>query len=341
MSSWFTPPLQDASDEALMGLLAGGRQDALGPLYTRYAPVVFSLAAKTLGAAGAEEIVQDVFLAVWRAAPSFDAQRGAVRPWLLQIAHFRIINELRRRSRRPRVQPDADGPAAVELPDREPDPAEAAWQEEERTAVRSAFEALPPTQRQAVGLAFFGGLTHAEVAEQLHLPLGTAKTRIRTGLQRLRLVLTPLLAALALVLGGLLLVIGAQYQAHQAARQRDGRALSLLTASDTADLRLAPTSGMPDEAHGRYRGRPGAAIAVFTLSHVPPAPAGQTYQVWVQHGGTWTSLGVLRPDTSGGARLIAEAPQFMELPEAVQVTLEPDGGSATPRGPVVLLWSGG
>jgi anti-sigma-K factor RskA len=74
---------------------------------------------------------------------------------------------------------------------------------------------------------------------------------------------------------------------------------------------------------------------------VPPAPAGQAYQAWVRHGDTWRSLGVLQPDAGGGARLIAEAPWLVDLPEAVQVTLEPDGGSATPRGPVMLRWPDG
>jgi RNA polymerase sigma-70 factor (ECF subfamily) len=96
------PPLgQSLSDEELMGQLAAGRQDALGPLHGRYASLVFNLAARKLDRATAEEIAQDVFVAVWRKAGTFDPTRGTFRTWVLQIAHFRVINELRQRGRRP------------------------------------------------------------------------------------------------------------------------------------------------------------------------------------------------------------------------------------------------
>src|SRR5262249_17075892 len=116
----------DVSDEDLVGALASGSHEALGPLYSRYAALVFGIAAKSLDDVAGEEIVQDVFLAVWRGAPSFDPERGPVRPWLLQIAHNRIINELRRRSRRPQAERDPGGLRLVALPDPDPDPAVAA-----------------------------------------------------------------------------------------------------------------------------------------------------------------------------------------------------------------------
>jgi RNA polymerase sigma-70 factor (ECF subfamily) len=94
-----------------MRALAAGSEDALRPLYARYAPIVFGLAAHSLERAAAEEIVQDVFLSVWRSAHQYDPARGALRPWLLQIAHYRILNELRRRSRRPRLAPRSRGRA--------------------------------------------------------------------------------------------------------------------------------------------------------------------------------------------------------------------------------------
>ena len=105
-----SPPRLDPSlsDEELMGQLAAGRPEALGPLHGRYATLVFNLAARTLDRATADEVVQDVFVAVWRKAGTFDPARGSFRAWMLQIAHFRVINELRRRGRRPRAtsQPD-------------------------------------------------------------------------------------------------------------------------------------------------------------------------------------------------------------------------------------------
>src|SRR5215472_815340 len=98
----------EGTDEELMRALAGGRQEALGALFARHAPLVFGIARQALDGAAAEDIVQDVFLSVWHGAASFDQARGAFRPWLLQIAHHRVLNELRRRSRKPLSASAAD-----------------------------------------------------------------------------------------------------------------------------------------------------------------------------------------------------------------------------------------
>ena len=174
------------SDEELMRQLAAGRQESLGRLHRRYAPLVFKKAAYSLDRSTAEEIVQDVFLAVWRNAEVFSPERGAFRPWVLRISHFRILNELRRRRRLPRLEPDPDGSLLASLPDDGPEPEELAWRESLRPAMRSACRELPRSQRQAVDLAFFKDLSHQEVAAELRIPLGTVKTRIRTGLRNLR-----------------------------------------------------------------------------------------------------------------------------------------------------------
>src|SRR5271165_5985423 len=122
------PPLGPSlTDEELMGQLAAGRQDALGPLHGRYASLVFNLAAQTLDRATAEEIVQDVFVAVWRKAGTFDPARGTFRAWVLRIAHLRVLNELRRRGRRPRVEPDPEGLHIASVPEHGPEPDRAAW----------------------------------------------------------------------------------------------------------------------------------------------------------------------------------------------------------------------
>jgi len=333
------PLREDYSDEELMRQLAAGAQEALGPLYSRYARLIFHLAVRTLDRPAAEEIVQDVFLAVWRRAATFDPARGAFRPWVLQIAHFRILNELRRRNHQPQLEPDPDGLYLANLPDEGPEPAEATWRASLRAMLQTAWADLPAPQRQALDLAFGEDLTHEQVAAELNLPLGTAKTRIRTGLQNLRSKLAPRMAVLALV--GLLAFLGARYQAELATRQRDERALALLTTSELEALRLAPAPGVPEQTHGHYRGRAGAEIAVLSLSHFPPAPAGQIYQGWVRHEGTWTSLGTGQPDVEGNAHLIAEGPKLAVPPEALQVTLEPVGGSPAPSGPVVIAWRPG
>src|SRR5262245_53359303 len=98
-------PVQNPSDEELITRVAAGSQEALGSLYTRYARLIFNVAAQTLERAAAEEIMQEVFLVVWRRASLFDAARGTFRSWVLQITHFRVLNELRYRSRQPQLAP--------------------------------------------------------------------------------------------------------------------------------------------------------------------------------------------------------------------------------------------
>ena len=180
------PSPRALSDEELMRQLAAGREEPLGRLYRRYASSVFSIAAHSLDRSTAEEIVQDVFLTVWRNAGVFIPERGAFRAWVLKIAHFRILNELRRRRRRPISEPDLDGLLLAGLPDNGPEPEELAWRASLRAGMRSACNDLPPPQRQAVDLAFFKGMSHQEVAAELGIPLGTVKTRIRAGLRNLR-----------------------------------------------------------------------------------------------------------------------------------------------------------
>ncbi len=178
-------PNQNPADEELMYELSSGRQEALEILHHRYASRIFGLVAQTLDRATAQEIVQEIFIAVWRGAGTFDPARGRFRPWVFQIAHNRILNELRRLGRQPQLVEDQDL-GMVDLPDPAPNPAEIVGRREERATMRAAVEALPPTQRRVVDLAFFEDLTYEQVATELHLPLGTAKTRIRAGLQRLR-----------------------------------------------------------------------------------------------------------------------------------------------------------
>jgi RNA polymerase sigma-70 factor (ECF subfamily) len=324
------------SDEELMEQLLAGHQDPLATLYSRYAPLIFSLSAQSLDRGAAEDIVQDVFFTVWKRADTFDAERGAFKPWVLQIAHHRIVNELRRRSRRPQAGSNDDEVDLEALPDDAPDPAENAWQQYRREAVQAAFAGLPPHQRQPLGLAFFDELTHEQVASVLRQPLGTTKSRIRAGLQALRGKLALVVAVLFVACVGA--VFGVRDHDSRGALQRDDRALTLVTSSDTLSARLVAVAGAPSDAHAVYRGRDGADVAVMTFSNLPKLPAGQVYQAWARHGDAWLSLGLVDPDTHGSARLILEGADVPAFPDALEVTREAAPGSTAPSEGVVIAW---
>ena len=177
-------------DTGLVERVAGGDEDALGQLYDHFGQAVHSLCLRIVrDGAVAEELTQEVFVRLWRSAASFQPARGRVSTWLLRIAHNLALNELRRRQSRPVVAPDADWDAAsAGLADTsdESDPVLAASMRERAEAVRHALAQLPAPQRHAIELAFFGGLSQAEVAAAQGEPLGTVKSRIRVGMQRLR-----------------------------------------------------------------------------------------------------------------------------------------------------------
>jgi RNA polymerase sigma-70 factor, ECF subfamily len=335
-----SPVMEYQSDEELMRLITAGRQEALGPLHARYAALIYGVAARSLDRSVAEEISQEVFLAVWRHAASFDPARGAFRVWVLQITRRSVLNELRRRDRRPRATTQSDSSGSDYLPDPGPDPAESVWQEHRRAVVREAVQSLPPPQREALSLAFLEDLTNEQVAAFLKLPLGTTKSRIRSGLRALRGSLAALVAA-GLVLAALC-AAGLREYAQQAAVKRQGRALDLVTNSEVVPRRLGPTPGINPQAHGNYRGRPGVDLAVLTLSYLTPAPGGYEYRAWASHGGRWTLLGRAQLDSHGRSLMIAEGPELATPPDQLQVTLEPvgarAGAGAVPTGPPVIRW---
>ena len=302
------------SDEDLVARLARAdaaqAADALGTLYRRLAGMIFRMAARSLDDAAAADVVQEVFLGVWRGAAGFDPARGSARAWIQQAAANRIANELRRRRRRP-----ADGALAVdELAHDADGPAEAAVAAHRRAVVRAAFASLPAPQRQALALAFIDDLSHAQVAATLGLPLGTAKTRIRTALQSLRRNLAPIAAAITVLLALTTLFL----TRTQSRLELDQRALSLVTASDATNLRLAPVQAT-GATHARYRGRAGTPLAVVTLSSFPSTTQGTPCVVRVRHGERWLTLGSIVPDASGGGLAIFAQPELGELPDEIVI----------------------
>jgi len=169
---------------ALVRAVAAGEEPALHALYARAHRVVFTLAVRiTQSRETAEEVTLDVFHDVWRRAWAYDPVNGTVVGWIMNQARSRAIDRVRFDQRQKRVDPfAADSSEAID----EIDPSELLALKQKSEAVRAALRVLSADERQAVEAAFFSGLTHAEVAERLNEPLGTVKTRIRSGLQKLR-----------------------------------------------------------------------------------------------------------------------------------------------------------
>jgi RNA polymerase sigma-70 factor, ECF subfamily len=178
-----------ATDHVLVERLGRGDELALRSLYERYGRVTYSLALRILREpAAAEEVVQEVFLKLWRHPENFAPSRGQFISWLMSVAHHRAIDELRQGRRIAQGIVDASAGLMVESED-DSDPQELAWLGERRAAIRLALRSLPDAQRQAIELAYYGGLSQREIAEQLHEALGTVKTRTRLGIRRLRTLL--------------------------------------------------------------------------------------------------------------------------------------------------------
>jgi RNA polymerase sigma-70 factor (ECF subfamily) len=170
------------SDAALVTAIRSGDQSAMAALYDRHSSIVYAVALRVLQDTGAaEDVLQDIFMQLWRNPGAFDASRGNMAAWLAVIARHRAIDALRKR----RPENDiADIVISVE-----PDLASETDQARAMEKVRGALQDMAPTQRSALELAYFEGLTHSEIAERTGEPLGTIKTRIRAGLLSLRKVL--------------------------------------------------------------------------------------------------------------------------------------------------------
>jgi RNA polymerase sigma-70 factor, ECF subfamily len=169
------------SDEALLALASRGDETALGELYDRYGRVAYGLALRILrDRALAEDAVQEAFLAVWRSSGSFLAAQGKPSTWILTLVHRRAVDIVRREERRRGEPLDEVVQPAGEATDEE------AWLRAQRQVVQEALRKLPPDQREAIELAYYGGFTQSELAERLGQPLGTIKSRMFTGLKRLR-----------------------------------------------------------------------------------------------------------------------------------------------------------
>jgi RNA polymerase sigma-70 factor (ECF subfamily) len=180
------PPIDhdQSEDVHLLGRAAAGDRDAFARLFDRHGSVTLGLLTRMLGErSSAEEVLQETFLQVWQQARRYEPRLARPRAWILMIARSRALDRLRSQSARERREDvvarwDAASSGPVGIRNLE--------QEERRRAVAAALDALPAEQRQAIELAFFGGLTHSQIAERLAAPLGTVKSRILLGMNKLR-----------------------------------------------------------------------------------------------------------------------------------------------------------
>lgn len=172
-----------AEETALLARIGQRDERAIEALYERYSGPLYSLAYQVTRADRfAQDVVQEVFVAVWKDAGRFDPARGSLSSWLFALARHKAIDLVRKEANVRRHTADVD----LVFEESDDDVDQEAWLRLRRDAVRAAITSLPEAQRTALELAFFGGLTHVEVAETLDIPLGTAKTRIRTALLKLR-----------------------------------------------------------------------------------------------------------------------------------------------------------
>ena len=174
---------EKGDDGRCIARIAAGDADALGELYDRYSRVVFGVVLKVVESPeAAEEVAQDVFHAVWRRAGTYRGERGSFRGWLFSIARNAAIDWRRTKGKHARDESTAEGMELVADMNVE----ERALVNARAEGVRTAVAALPAETRQALGLAYWGGLSQSEIAAKTGVPLGTVKSRIRSGMQKLR-----------------------------------------------------------------------------------------------------------------------------------------------------------
>ena len=180
--------LWTAADEDLMALVYEGDARAFETVFDRHAGAAFSLAYRMCGRrALAEDVVQEAFLSLWRSGARYDRARGSVRSWILRAVHNRAIDAFRREAATvSRDVPDEGITGSLHAAERTEVEVE---RRDDARLVRGALDELPPDQRQVIELAYFGGLSHGEIAETLSLPAGTVKGRMRLGLGKLRVAL--------------------------------------------------------------------------------------------------------------------------------------------------------
>ena len=180
----------ELTDEQLISAICKGEESAIEVLYERYHRYAYSLSYRILrDPVASEDIVQDAFLSIWRKASSYQAQNGSVQSWIQAIVRHRAIDKIRASAHRDYQWTPLQSDNEQDPPSEQPDVWEQAWQSEQHRIIREVMVQIPSEQRMVIELAYFGGLTHAEISEQCHIPLGTVKGRMRLGLQKMKALL--------------------------------------------------------------------------------------------------------------------------------------------------------
>ena len=180
----------ELTDEQLISAICKGEEFAMELLYERYHGYVYALTYRILhDPTASEDIVQDAFLSIWRKALSYQAQNGSVQSWIQAIVRNKAIDKIRASAHRDYQWTPLQADNEQDPPSEQPDVWEQAWQSEQHRIIHEVMEQIPNEQRMVIELAYFGGLTHAEIAEQYHIPLGTVKGRMRLGLQKMKALL--------------------------------------------------------------------------------------------------------------------------------------------------------
>jgi RNA polymerase sigma-70 factor, ECF subfamily len=171
----------------LISQIAEGDRAALSQLYDRYARILYAIAWKSLNSVeDCEEVVLEVFAQVWKIADRFDPDKGSIEQWIFTLARSRIIDKLRKIQRLNKVNAAIAAEKEIEFPTTSVDPIEAVEIVEQRQQVLTALDRIPLAQRRVIELAYYQGLTHAQIAACTGLSLGTVKTRLRLGLSKLK-----------------------------------------------------------------------------------------------------------------------------------------------------------
>jgi RNA polymerase sigma-70 factor (ECF subfamily) len=179
--------MDELEDLELHRRVSAGDREAFDELYRRYGSAAYGLALRiTAQEALAQEVVQDAFLALWRAPEAFDPARGAFRSFFLSLVHHRAVDAVRREERLRKRTERASNLEPTHGEDVAEDVVEVAYLGVRRKEVREALEVLPPEQRQVIELAYFGGLTQTRIADMLQIPVGTVKTRTLAAMRKLR-----------------------------------------------------------------------------------------------------------------------------------------------------------